>query len=152
MKPAAPAFIHSALDDAGLTPNQFRLYCHAVRRAGGTSGTFWESIQNSAALCKIHVKTARKAVAVLLDLNLIQLAEHRNGRPKVYRITNLDEWKPLPIGYPGIKLGRVSKWKGTPTNRIPPTLPNPIPPKVIPEGNPLKVMIIKSKVPIESGI
>lgn len=29
------AFIHSKLDEAGLSPTQFRVYCHFVRRANG---------------------------------------------------------------------------------------------------------------------
>ena len=135
----SPAFIHSKLDDAGLSPNQFRVYCHIVRRAGGIGGTYFESAPNCAAHCKVHIKTLRPVIAELLALNLIQLVDDPPGRSKTYRVTSLEEWQPLPNGYPGIKLGRVSKRVGTPPNPIPGTPPNPIPTKVIPVRSSLEV-------------
>lgn len=35
-----PIFIHSELDDLGLTPEAFRVYCHLVRRAGSKGQAF----------------------------------------------------------------------------------------------------------------
>jgi hypothetical protein len=134
----SPAFIHSKLDDFGLRPNQFRVYCHIVRRAGAIGGTFYESVPNCAAHCKIHVKTARSVISCLLSLNLIELVGCRNGCTKTYRVTSIEEWKPLPNGYRSIKLGSVSKRESSPTNPIPGTHTNLIPTKVIPKGFPNK--------------
>lgn len=44
-----PVFIHSELDDMGLTPNAFRVYCHLARRAG--TGVAWPSYQSIGSVC-----------------------------------------------------------------------------------------------------
>lgn len=147
----SPAFIHSKLDELKLTPVQFRVYCHATRRAGGADGMYFESVPNCARHCKIRIPTARKAIAKLVDLGLLKLLSEPTGETKTYRVTFIEEWPPLPIGYPGIQTGGVSKREGSPTNRIPSpqvskweaTPTNRVPPKVIPlslslEGNPMK--------------
>lgn len=69
----SPAFIHSKLDELKLTPVQFRVYCHATRRAGGADGMYFESVPNCARHCKIRIPTARKAIAKLVDLGLLKL-------------------------------------------------------------------------------
>ena len=145
------AFIHSRLDDLALTPTEFRVYCHAHRRANGAGGIYFESIPNCAKHCRINVKTARKIMARLQERGLLMLVTEPRGDTKTYRITYLEEWTPLPNEYRGIQAGRVSKRQGTPTKRIPPTRVSEweatpttgIPPKVIPlrfslEGTPMK--------------
>lgn len=147
----SPAFIRSEFDDAGLTPTQFRVYCHIVRRAGGIDGAFYESNSNCASHCQIHIKTLRAVIAELLRRKMIALIGYRNGGTKTYRVTCIEEWKPLPNGYPGIKLGRVSKWHGAPAEQIPGTPANPIPEtptnrvptKVIPVSNSHEVLSMK---------
>jgi len=142
----SPVFVHSALDDAGLTATQFRVYCHIARRTGGLMGTFYESAPRCAAHCGVNVKTLRTAIADLLERHLIELVNYQNGHTKVFRLTSVEDWGPLPTGYPGTQLGRVSKREGTPTKRIPGTLPssipgtptNRIPPKVLPVRTSLK--------------
>jgi hypothetical protein len=145
------AFIHSQLDDLALTPTEFRVYCHANRRANGAGGIYFESIPNCARHCRINVKTARKIMATLQERGLLMLVTEPRGETKTYRITYLEEWTPLPNEYRGIQAGRVSKRQGTPTKPIPPTRVSEweatpttgIPPKVLPlrfslEGTPMK--------------
>ncbi len=157
------AFIHSRLDDLGLTPVQFRVYGHICRRAG-QKGFFFESVPNCAGFCQVNIKTVRAAIARLSELGLIRLETCRPGETKAYRVTNIEEWPPLPIGYPGIAAGGVSNGEGTPPKRdrgsrvfkreATPT--NPIPPKVIPgssspEVNPNKGESRPPVFNIESG-
>ena len=48
-----PVFIHSRLDDFGLTAPEFRVYCHLARRAGRT-GRAWSSVQNISGVCLLQ--------------------------------------------------------------------------------------------------
>jgi len=149
-KSAPAAFIHSRLDDLGLTPVQFRVYGHIHRRAGN-NGIYFESVPNCAGHCGLNIKTVRGAIARLKALGLIRLENARPGETNTYAVTAIEEWPPLPIGYPGTQLGRVSDREATPTNPDPgtpvfkreATPTNSIPPKVIPvsyshKGNPAK--------------
>lgn len=76
-------FIPAALDDAGLSPRAFRLYCHLCRRGAG-----WGSVENMARVCAMNRKTILAALAELMAAGLA-LRESRPGRTSVYR--------PLPV-------------------------------------------------------
>lgn len=66
---AAPVFVHSSLDDLGLSPQEFRVYGHLARRAG--RGVAFPAIASIAETCRIHPQTARRAVATLIKRGLI---------------------------------------------------------------------------------
>lgn len=55
------AFIPSFLDDFGLNPYQFRIYCRLARRAGA-GGQCWESADNMAKACLMNRKTVMKSI------------------------------------------------------------------------------------------
>ena len=84
-------FIHSRLDDYGLSPQQFRIYAHIARRSG--SGAAWPSVATVAQVCQLHPKTARQALHVLVEHRLIT-RELRPGTTPIYRITPAREWHP----------------------------------------------------------
>src|SRR5262245_47994625 len=63
-------FIHSALDDAGLTAAEFRVYAHLSRRAG--SGKAWPSLSSICDVCKCRRSTAVKAIKSLESKNMIK--------------------------------------------------------------------------------
>lgn len=86
----APIFVHSAVDDFGLTPAQFRLYGHIARRCG--SGSAWPSIETMARVCRMDVKTVKKNLKVLVQLGLLR-KEPRPGFTNFYSLTPLSEWK-----------------------------------------------------------
>lgn len=77
------AFIHSRLDDYGLTPAQFRVYCHICRRSNGAEHPAWASVDTMASVCKLHARTVRRALKDLVKLGFL-LAENRPGRTTHY--------------------------------------------------------------------
>lgn len=141
-----PFMVHSELDDLGLSPYEFRVYAHMVRRAGDRDGAYWESVKSGAEHCRMDVKTYRAALAALEALRLVVRVD-RPGQTSEYRLTSRSDWRPLP------------KTGGAPLPN--PVLPNPVPlPETVgdpyqkregtptgngtqresPEGNPLKVI------------
>src|SRR5205809_436624 len=72
------AFIHSRLDDYGLSASVFRVYCHIARRAG-RDGSAWPSVANIARVCRLHPQTVRKALRTLTAHHLLQ-SETQPGR------------------------------------------------------------------------
>jgi hypothetical protein len=92
-------FVHSALDDFGLTPAQFRTYCHVARRANagsGSQGSAWPSVPEIARLCRLHEDTVRAALRWLAEHRLLT-RERRRGATTVYRLTAASHWlRPNP--------------------------------------------------------
>ena len=86
-------FVHSVLDDYGLTPPQFRIYGHLSRRAG--SGVAFPAVASMARICKLHPQTVRKALRFLVKNGFIT-REHRPGTTPYYRLTPHWRWTPQP--------------------------------------------------------
>ena len=86
------AFIHSALDDYGLTASQFRVYCHVARRAG-SGGSAFAGVDSMARTCRLHPKTVTRALAFLTARQLLA-ATRRPGRTTVYRLKSISAWSP----------------------------------------------------------
>jgi hypothetical protein len=84
-------FVHSRLDDYGLPPSVFRVYCHLARRA--SSGAAWPSVANIARICQLHPQTVRMALRILVQHRLITRMP-RHGRTPIYRITPAAQWQP----------------------------------------------------------
>jgi len=108
-------FIHSRLDDYGLTPPQFRVYAHLARRAG--SGAAWPAVATIAATCRLDPKTVRKALRTLVSHKLI----HRKERPSettLYTLAQASDWQPPThiSGQPHQSANPPAKWEGIPTN------------------------------------
>jgi len=90
-------FIHSVVDDAGLTPSAFRVYAHLARRAG--SGAAWPAVQGIADHCQLHADTVRAALSMLVDRNMIR-AELRPGKTTRYFLEKPSAWEPLGKNHP----------------------------------------------------
>jgi DNA-binding MarR family transcriptional regulator len=92
-------FVHSALDDLGLSPAQFRVYCHLARRANagsGIEGSAWPAVSEIARLCRLHEDTVRAALRWLAAHRLLT-RERRPGATGVYRLTAASHWlRPNP--------------------------------------------------------
>lgn len=129
-----PFMVHSELDDIGLDPFEFRVYAHAVRRAGGESGELWESVEAGAAHCRMDVKTYRAALVALVKLRLLSRKD-RPGQTSVYRLTPRSAWLATPT-----KNGRATEsGRGTGNGRGTPTKNGRTPlPETVDKGNPLK--------------
>jgi DNA-binding MarR family transcriptional regulator len=84
-----PIFIHSELDDYGLTPIEFRIYSRHARRAGKKG--CMESVAKMAEGCKVSPRSVQLAVKLLLLANLIE-REERPGETTIYHLTPRSQW------------------------------------------------------------
>lgn len=94
-----PIFIHSELDDYGLTPVEFRVYARIARRAG--HGTAEESVPNMATACQVSVRTVQRSLQSLVDKGLLSKTE-RNFATTQYVLRPVHEWSPGPNPHDGI--------------------------------------------------
>lgn len=82
-------FVHSALDDYPLTPEEFRLYSHLARRAG--SGTAYPAVASMAKSCRMHPDTTRRCLTNLVTYRMLE-AHARKGRTTLYILTRFSRW------------------------------------------------------------
>ena len=88
-------FVHSAVDDAGFTPSQFRLLAHLSRRAGA-DGSIYSSTENMAQTCGMHPRTVKKTMRELRSRDVIA-STFRQGQTTLQRINPPDKWKANPV-------------------------------------------------------
>lgn len=126
-------FIHSSLDDAGLTPQEFRLFAHLSRRAG--SGEAWASAASMASACRMHQDTVWASLNELERRNMV-IRQARPGKTTLIRLTKPSDWNLNPPGFEGHPSKAPTGNGGTP-----PTPPNRVAPTGLEghEGNPLRV-------------
>ena len=97
----SPIITSSAVDDADLSPVEFRVLAHICRRAG--DGDCWAGTKSVAKVCRVNLKTARKAVAVLVEKGWVK-SMTRNGQTTVLTPCFPDQKTaatlPNPIPYP----------------------------------------------------
>ena len=82
----SPAWISAAMDDAGLTPHEFRVLAHVCRRAGdGSNGRGCDaSVASMAEVCRIDPDRLRQMLKKLVLLGWLE-ATTRLGRATEYR-------------------------------------------------------------------
>ncbi len=108
-------FVHSMLDDFGLSTSEFRVFCHLARRAN-KSGKAQPGHESMAKICKLEIKTVRKAIATLEHRRMIRV-ESRPGETNLYVLLPPDLWRaedteepprtaPPPNPHPGWKTDR----------------------------------------------
>src|ERR1035441_349704 len=95
--PRCQFIVHSTLDDLPLTPVEFRLYAHAVRR-GGLGGDYFETVGNAAKHCRVRPDTIRRARKRLQQLGLLSLIAKPLGSRWTYRVNQPGQWlcQPMP--------------------------------------------------------
>jgi hypothetical protein len=86
-----PIFIHSELDDYGLTLVEFRVYARLARRCG--RATAYESVPNMARDFGVKDRTVQRALKLLISARLIA-AKPRPGFSTVYTLLPLSAWLP----------------------------------------------------------
>lgn len=86
-----PVFIHSELDDYGLSCIEFRVYARLARRSG--SGMAFESVPKMAADFEVKDRTIQRALRVLTRCRLITETP-RPGKPTLYTLTARSAWLP----------------------------------------------------------
>jgi hypothetical protein len=128
-------FIHSALDEAGLTAAAFRVFAHLARRAG-KDGCF-PSADNMAKTCRLERKTIFAALTELEDMGLIE-RQKRAGCSTRYTLNPPSRWvakRVDPFGLPGSQTGQgLVGQTGQEVTRLAYHEGNPL--KDIQEGNP----------------
>lgn len=88
----APVFLHSDLDDAGLSVHAFRVYCHLARRANMT-GRAWPGAASMAAITRLSENTVRKGIAELEARGMLRVTRSEGGRASNnYYLTARRDW------------------------------------------------------------
>lgn len=82
-------FVHSTLDDAGLSANEFRVYAHIARRAG--NGTAFPAVASIAEVCRIHKDTVWAVLRSLEERGMV-VRIARTGAANIYRLTDPKAW------------------------------------------------------------
>ncbi len=95
-----------ALDDAGLSAFEFRLYCHFARRTGGGKTYFFETLKQAGEVCKMSISSTQRALRVLEKRHFVKLISAILGAPRVYAIADKEDWLP-PL--PKAKVGHTDR-------------------------------------------
>ena len=83
-------FVHSSIDDAGLSVHEFRIVCHIARRSG--KGDAFPSAKSMAEVCRMKRNTVFKSLKVLQERNIL-VKKKREGTSSIYVITKPSQWK-----------------------------------------------------------
>lgn len=83
-------FIHSSLDDVGLTAAEFRVYSHLARRAGSDGA--YPGIDSMCKTCLLSKPTVIKAVRELEDRGMI-IAKRVPGKTTCYILSRASLWR-----------------------------------------------------------
>jgi len=117
-------FVHSSLDDMGLSPFAFRAYCHLARRANKSSEA-WPGMLSMGRVCGFSESTAKRAIRELEERSMLVVQRSSGGlATNRYILTSPSKWTSSDTGF---------------TQNPVPTEPGPgshRPAKVIQEGNP----------------
>ncbi|OWY64076.1 hypothetical protein B7486_49295 [cyanobacterium TDX16] len=78
------------LDDFGLTPNQFRVYCHLFKNA--VDGVVSESSESIARFCKLTRVTVIRVLSALAQMHLIS-CDRAAGKKSVFYLMPFSDWR-----------------------------------------------------------
>lgn len=112
------------LDDAGLSPYAFRLYCRIARRTTGGKTHFFEALTNAALACKMSERQARYAIKLLLQCRMIRCVQKSPGLPTIYALTDKSEWLPVPPARGADVSDPLHQMQETPAPNADPPAPN----------------------------
>jgi hypothetical protein len=115
-----PVAVHSTLDDANLSAEEFRVMAHICRRCGDEeNGRHCDSaIGTIAKICRLHPDTVRKAIARLVELKWVSIID-RPGRTKVH-VAHFPNPSGLKVGA-GSEVGGMVSREGYGLDVAPPT-------------------------------
>lgn len=87
-------FVHSSLDDAGLSVYAFRVYCHIARRAN-RKGSAFPGADSMSSVCGMGRTKIKEAVKELEDRNMLVVHRTSGGtKSNVYVLTSQSNWIP----------------------------------------------------------
>jgi len=109
--PAKPkdglSFIHSSLDDAGLAPAEFRIYCH-VNRVAGRHGVCTQALTTIANHCGYCEDVTRTALKSLTARRLLRRRDIK-GIGTEYRLNVPEKWRKVHIPLRKKRSGKKSQ-------------------------------------------
>lgn len=82
--------VHYELDDAGLTPAEFRIYAHLARRAA-KQGRAWPGRDSMAGVCCMSKRTVTRAIQSLEDYQMLAVTRAK-GQRSIYVLTKRSSW------------------------------------------------------------
>jgi hypothetical protein len=82
--------VHHELDDAGLSPAEFRIYCHLSRRAA-KQGRAWPGRESMAETCRLTGRTVTTAIQGLERRQML-VAHRTPGQRSIYVLTKRSSW------------------------------------------------------------
>src|SRR5947209_11928988 len=135
--PQNALWVHSALDDLGLTPAEFRVYAHLSRRAG--NGVAWPAIASISKVCRLSRKTVIKAFNRLERRGLLQVDRGGGAATNRYRLVAMTHWPKSTIDRcnPNPQVN-PDKEQCTTATEAPPKPDPGVTPKEALEGNPIR--------------
>lgn len=87
-------FYDIELDDAGLTPYEFRVYGRIARRAGGGGHSCTESLTNMADGCQMSRSSLIRAIKGLVQRKMISRIK-KDGETSAYALLDKRHWIPV---------------------------------------------------------
>jgi len=133
-------FIPRQMDEAGLTPAQFRVACRVARR-----GLCNESIARIAKGCQLAVKTVKAVLVALVARNVLS-KQTRYGHTSVYQVKAVENWQPKPS--PKDYLAQTAPQAVEQPSPQPKRHPNHLAQTAPHKGNPFKVIPLRGGPPI----
>lgn len=88
------AFIPITLDDFGLTPQEFRIYCHLARRSNKAAHGAWPSIASISQNCGIGTDTVRYVLECLEAFLMIE-RKPRKGKSDMIVLRAPSKWEKI---------------------------------------------------------
>jgi hypothetical protein len=91
--PEQTIFVHSELDEYGLTPIEFRVYGRLARRCCGSERAAYQSVPNMARDFGVNDRTVQRTLKLLVMAGLIS-AKLRPGDTTIYTLQPRSAWLP----------------------------------------------------------
>jgi DNA-binding MarR family transcriptional regulator len=92
-------FVHSSLDDFGLSASEFRVFAHLYRRKNNKTGTSWPGIDSIAEKCRLAKQTVCDAIKHLERHNMLGVIRTSGSKTQYIvkaKTTDVESWEPFP--------------------------------------------------------
>jgi hypothetical protein len=140
-------FVHSFIDDYGLTAAQFRVLAHLSRREGKDGA--YPSVPSMARICRLNIKTVQSALKFLRESTIVRVTR-RNGTSSLYHVSPFSEWAPPIHATPKRRSHSMPKTPPDPSTQNEPHKGSPLKGNP-PEGDPESKHLGQAKSSILEG-
>lgn len=88
-----PMYVDSYVDELRLTPFEFRLLAHIIRRTGSKpGGKYWVPTAKAAEACQMSESKVRESLRFLEEAGFIKKIKEEPGSSKVYVLQEHEHW------------------------------------------------------------